>query len=53
MRFWGTDLFMDSYAEVGTSLVGIPVGPMDIEMAAAYVFGREYDSISLRLKFRF
>ena len=53
VRFWGTNLFMDSYAEVGASMVGVKFGPMDFEVSTAYVFGRAYDSVTVRTKFRF
>jgi hypothetical protein len=57
VRFFGDDLYMDSYAEVGATLAMLrEVGGAFYDrlgVSLAYLWGRDYDGISLLFGFRF
>lgn len=52
VRFFGDDLYMDSYAEVG---VGAGAGAvlLGLGLEVSYLFGQDYDGVSARLGLRF
>ncbi len=52
VRFFGDDLYMDSYAEVGAGL-GADAILMGLGLDISYLFGRNYGGLSARLSARF
>jgi hypothetical protein len=52
VRFFGNDLYMDSYAEVGAGL-GAGATLLGLGVEVSYLFGRDYEGVSARLGLRF
>jgi hypothetical protein len=51
-RFFGDELFLESYQKVGAAAAaGLPVGGLQLELA--YLTGRRYQGVSTRLGLRF
>lgn len=51
-RFFGDDLYLDAYQEVGLSLAaGLPLG--GLQVGASYLIGDDYSGVSARLGLRF
>lgn len=51
-RFFGDELWLDSYQEIGAAVAGgLPVG--GFQVGVAYVVGKDYDGVNARVGFRF
>ena len=52
IRFFGDELWLDSYQEIGASVAaGLPIG--GLQVGVAYLTGRDYDGVTGRLGLRF